>query len=348
MSDKDILEVAKNILESEKTLDEAPEMSAPEAEVKPKKKGATDVDAEGETPAEAPSVNTDSLSDEGNYSTGPDGGGGAEVPAPEASDGDSEKNKKGTDMKPSSAKATAEHMDALFGGEDLSEDFRNKATTIFEAALSEREEILRTEIQESFDVALAEETQRITTELSEKLDDYLNYVIKEWVEDNEIAIEHGLKNEISESFIADLKNLFENHNIEVPEEKFDALAEANEKIEVLENKLNEQLEANVSLTKSNSNLECVKVFAEMTSDLTDTDTEKLRSLAEGIEYDSTEQYTEKLSVLKNSYFNQPIAETNDTEENTLAEEAPVYGGQINDYVNSISRLSDVPRAGKSA
>ena len=156
MSDKDILEVAKNILESEETLKEAPEMSAVEPEVKPKKKGATDVDAEGETPAEAPSVNTDSLSDEGNYSTGPDGGGGAGIPAPEASDADADSNKKSTDMKASSASATAEHMDALFGGEDLSEDFRNKATTIFTAALNEREEVIRKEIQESFDVVSAD------------------------------------------------------------------------------------------------------------------------------------------------------------------------------------------------
>jgi len=350
MSDKDILETAREILDSENetVLAEAPEMSPPAPEVKAKKKGATDVDAEGETPAEAPSVNTNSLDDEGNYSTGPDGG-GAEVPAPEAAEDDAEDNKKSTDMKSSSASATAEHMDALFGGEDLSEDFRNKATTIFTAALNEREEMIRKEIQESFDAKLEEETATITNDLSEKLDDYLNYVIKEWVSENEIAIEHGLKNEISESFIADLKNLFENHNIEVPEDKFDALAEANEKVEVLETKLNEQLEANVALTKNNTDLECVKVFAEMTSDLTDTDTEKLRSLAEGLEFDGVEQYTEKLGVLKESYFNAPVNETvEDAEENTLAEDAPVYGGMINDYVNSISRAAAVPRSGKQA
>ncbi len=342
MSEKDILEVAKNILESEETLDET------QAEVKPKKKGAVDADAEGEKPSEAPSVNTNSHSDNDIYQDA-ESDKGAEVPEPEAGDGDSEKNKKTLDMKASSAKATAEHMDALFGGEDLSEDFRTKATTIFTAALSEREEVLRTEIQESFDVALAEETDRISTELSEKLDDYLNYVIKEWMEDNQIAIEHGLKNEISESFIADLKNLFENHNIEVPEDSFDALAEANTKVEELEAKLNEQLEANVALTKNNADLECVKVFAEMTGDLTDTDTEKLRSLAEGLEFDSTEQYTEKLGLLKESYFNAPVNDTvEDSEENTLSEEAPVFGGNINSYMDSISRTASVPRNGKKA
>jgi hypothetical protein len=340
MSDKDIIAVAKNILESENlTLDEV------STEVKPDKKGAVNVDAKGSKPKESPSVNADSIEDEDIYSAD---GAGAVVPEPEAKDGDAEKNKKTVDAQASSASATAEHMDALFGGEDLSEDFRNKATTIFTAALSEREEVLRTEIQESFDVALAEETDRISTELSEKLDDYLNYVIKEWMEENQIAIEHGLKNEISESFIADLKTLFESHNIEVPEERFDALAEANEKVEALETKLNEQLEANVNLTKNNAGLECVKVFAEMTSNLTDTDTEKLRSLAEGLEFDSTEQYTDKLGLLKESYFNAPVNDTvEDSEENTLAEEAPVYGGMINNYVKSISRTSAVPRNGKA-
>ena len=347
MSDKDILEVARTILENEAVLDEAPEVSAVAPEVKPKKKGAVNADADGEKPEASPSVNADSIEDNDIYQDA-ESDKGAVVAEPEAKDGDAEKNKKTTDMKPSSAAATAEHMDALFGGEDLSEDFRNKATTIFTAALNEREEVLRNELQENFDTALAEETARITGELSEKLDDYLNYVIKEWMEENQIAIEHGLKNEISESFIADLKNLFENHNIEVPEDKFDALAEANEKIETLETKLNEQLEANVALTKNNSDLECVKVFNEMTNDLIDTDTEKLRSLAEGIEFDSIEQYTDKLGVLKESYFNNPVESTTDTEENTLAEQAPVYGGMINDYVKNISRLSSVPRNGKEA
>ena len=343
MSDKDILEVAKNILESEATLDEVAT-----DEVKPKKKGEVNVSSDGEKPKESPSVNTDSIEDNDIYQDA-ESDKGAKVAEPEADEGDAAKNAATIAMKPSSAKATAEHMDALFGGEDLSEDFRNKATTIFEAALSEREEVLRAEIQESFDVALAEETDRISTELSEKLDDYLNYVIKEWMEENQIAIEHGLKYEISESFITDLKNLFENHNIEVPEEKFDALAEANSKVEELEAKLNEQLEANVALTKNNADLECVKVFAEMTGDLTDTDTEKLRSLAEGLEFDSTEQYTEKLGLLKESYFNAPVNDTvEDSEENTLAEEAPVYGGMINNYVNSISRTASVPRNGKQA
>ena len=122
--------------------------------------------------------------------------------------------------------------------------------------------------------------------------------IKEWMEENEIAIEHGIKNEISESLISDLKVLFESHNIEIPEDSFDALEEANGKIEELTSKLNEQLEKNIELSKGNEDLECSEVFTKVCKDLTDTDTEKLRSLAEGLEFETVEQYNEKLNLLK--------------------------------------------------
>ena len=168
---------------------------------------------------------------------------------------DAKKLKKTTDMKKSDLPAEEEeykmkemsmkmkeHMDALFGGEDLSEDFRNKASVIFESAISERVEAKTAELQEQYDVRLAEELETVTNELTAKLDDYLNYVVKEWAEENEIAIEHGLKNEISESFITGLRELFENHNISIPEESFDALETANGRVEELEGKLQEQRE----------------------------------------------------------------------------------------------------------
>jgi len=337
MSDKDILQKAKKILENETVLDEAPETSPVAPEVKPKKKGEVNVDAEGDKPDASPSVNTDSIEDNDIYRDA-ESDSGAKVIEPEASEGDADENKKTTDMQASSAAATQEHMDALFGGEDLSEDFRNKATTIFTVALKEREDVLRTEIQESFNTQLAEETDRISNELSEKVDDYLNYVVSEWMEENEIAIEHGLKNEISESFITDLKNLFENHNIEIPEDSFNALEEANEKVEELETKLNEQLEKNIELSKGNEELECVKVFEKTSKDLTDTDTERLRNLSEGLEFDTVEQYKEKLSLLKENYFNSIINESSDVEENTLTEEQS-FTGVMGNYVNSISRLN---------
>lgn len=339
MSNKDILETAKQIIEAE-VIDEAPEASPVAPEVKPKKKGAANVDADGDKPEQSPSVNTDSIEDEDIYRSAD--GVTAKIAEPVADESDAGGNATTVSMKTSSASETQEHMDALFGGEDLSEDFRTKATTIFTAALNEREKAIRTEIQEAFDAKLEEEIDSVSNELSEKLDDYLNYVIKEWMDENEIAIEHGLKNDISESFISDLKVLFESHNIEVPDEQFDALAEANERVEQLETKLNEQLEKNIELSKGNEDLECTKVFVEVSRDLTNTDTEKLRSLSEGLEFESVEQYSNKLNILRDNYFNSLLTEENDIEENIMTEE-PIYTGAVNDYVNSISRMKKAPR-----
>tara|TARA_Y100000310_G_scaffold344041_1_gene454727 strand:+ start:13394 stop:14422 length:1029 start_codon:yes stop_codon:yes gene_type:complete len=340
MSDKDILQVAKEILENEEVLAEASPVAP---EVKPKKKGATNVDAEGDKPEASPSVNTDTVEDEDIYKSAD--GVTAKVIEPDADDADADDNADQVKAKPSSAAATQEHMDALFGGEELSEDFRNKATTIFTVALKEREDAIRQEVQESFDAKLEEEVNTISNDLSEKLDDYLNYVVKEWMEENEIAIEHGIKNEISESLISDLKQLFENHNIEIPEDSFDALEEANGKIEELTSKLNEQLEKNIELSKGNEDLECSEVFTKVCKDLTDTDTEKLRSLAEGLEFETVEQYNEKLNLLKDSYFNESANEKSTEEENTITEDTAVYGSQINDYVKSIGRVNAAARQG---
>ena len=171
MSNKDILETAKEIIESEVTLDE----STPEVEAD--SKGTVNTKSKGEKPAESPSVNTDSIEDEDIYSAD---GAGAKVNEPEADEDEADENADSVDMKASSAAATQEHMDALFGGEELSEDFRNKAEVIFSSAINERSEAIRSELQEAFDAQLAEETDKISNELSEKLDDYLNYVVKEW------------------------------------------------------------------------------------------------------------------------------------------------------------------------
>ena len=240
-----------------------------------------------------------------------------------------------------------EHMDALFGGEEISEDFRNKAEVIFKSAINERVEAKVASIQEEFDAKLETETQTIAEELTNKLDEYLNYVIKEWAEENEVAIEHGLKNEISESFIADLRDLFEKHDISVPEGQYDALEEANSKVAVLEEKLNEQLESNAKLVAESERLERDKIFAESCEGLVDTDREKLQSLAEGLEFDSTEQYAEKLAILKESYFAEETVVTEETVEEAkdLNEAvAPVETGSVMDkYTSSLSRVASRPR-----
>ena len=137
----------------------------------------------------------------------------------------------------------------------------------------------------------------------------------------------------------------ESHNIEIPEDSFDALEDANGQIEALTSKLNEQLEKNIELSKGNEDLECSEVFTKVCKDLTDTDTEKLRSLSEGLEFETVEQYNEKLNLLKDSYFNESANEEDTEEENTITEDTAVFGRQINSYVKSIGRTSMAPRQG---
>ena len=273
---------------------------------------------------------------------------------------DAKKLKKTTDMKKSDASAEEEeeykmkemsmkmkeHMDALFGGEDLSEDFRNKASVIFESAISERVEAQTAELQEQYDTRLAEELETVTNELTAKLDDYLNYVVKEWAEENEIAIEHGLKNEISESFITGLRELFENHNISIPEESFDALETANGRVEELEGKLQEQLEKNIELVKISENLEREQAFVSACDGLTDTEVEKFKSLSEGIEFDDNAQYVDKLNILKESYFGENTIVSEETvEEGSPEGSTPLVesGSAMDNLVQSMSRFSGPPK-----
>jgi hypothetical protein len=200
-------------------------------------------------------------------------------------------------------------------------------------------------LQEDYNNKLEEETKKIAEDLTNKLDEYLNYVIKEWAEENEIAIEHGLKNEISESFINDLRELFTKHDISVPDGQYDALEEANSRVAELEEKLNDQLEKNVKLVSESDNLEREQVFTESCQGLVETDREKLRSLAEGIEFDSTEQYAEKLSILKESYFaEETIVSEEVAEEVSDNTDAPVVTGNMKNYTNSLSKIASLPNA----
>ena len=326
MSEIDALEAAKEVLESEEIQDE------------------TIVEAEEESIGGKESKDMQ--------------GKKVEVMDPKAKDADAKKNKKTTDMKKSDAAAEEEeeykmkemsmkmkeHMDALFGGEDLSEDFRNKASVIFESAINERVEAATSELQEQYDSRLAEELETVTNELTAKLDDYLNYVVKEWAEENEIAIEHGLKNEISESFITGLRELFENHNISIPEESFDALETANGRVEELEGKLQEQLEKNIELVKISENLEREQAFVSACDGLTDTEVEKFKSLSEGIEFDDNAQYVDKLNILKESYFGENTIVSEEKIEESSDGSAPLVesGSVMDNLVQSMSRLSNRP------
>ena len=203
----------------------------------------------------------------------------------------------------------AEHVEALMTGEgDLSEEFKRKAATVFEAAVKSkvRSEVER--MEEEYTNELEENITATKEELTEKVDTYLNYVVEEWMKENELAIERGLKGEIAEDFISGLKQLFEDHYVDVPDEKYDVLEAQSEKISELENKLNEAIEQSVQMKKSNASLVKEQVVSEVTSDLADTEIEKFKSLIEDVDYSDEESYREKLGTLKESYFpkNAPI------------------------------------------
>ena len=195
-----------------------------------------------------------------------------------------------------------EDVDALVAGEDLSEEFKDKAATIFEAAVKSkiRSEVVR--MEEGYAVALEEATETIKEELSEKVDDYLGYVVEEWMKENELAVERGLKGEIAEDFISGLKQLFEDHYIDVPDEKYDVLEAQSEKIAELEEKLNGIIEENVEKKKVVESLTREQITSEVSHDLAATEVEKFKSLTEDVDFVSEESFRAKLDTLKESYF----------------------------------------------
>ena len=197
----------------------------------------------------------------------------------------------------------SEHVDALMNNEgDLSEEFKRKAATVFEAAVKSkiRDEVSR--LEDEYKSELDESIKTTKEELSEKVDTYLNYVVEEWMKENELAIERGLKGEIAEDFISGLKTLFEDHYVDIPDEKYDVLEAQSEKITELEKKLNEEMGKVIDLKNSNSTLVREQVISETTTDLTDTEIEKFKSLTEDVEFTDGESFKEKLDTLKESYF----------------------------------------------
>ena len=195
-----------------------------------------------------------------------------------------------------------EDVDALTEGEDLSEEFKEKAATVFEAAVKSK---MRSEVERIVEAANSEKEVEVETfkeELTEKVDTYLNYVVDEWTKENELAIERGLKGEIAEDFISGLKQLFEDHYIDVPDEKYDVLEAQSEKIAELEEKINEEIQKNVDMSQQNSGLVREQVIAEVSEDLADTEIEKFKSLTEDVDFVDEESFREKLSTLKESYF----------------------------------------------
>jgi hypothetical protein len=200
----------------------------------------------------------------------------------------------------------SEHVDALLAGEELSEEFRAKATAIFEAAVKEKVAQEVAVLEEAFAATLEEEVGRIEEELSTNVDDYLNYVVEQWTAENEVAIEASLRSELTEEFISGLRNLFDEHYIDIPEEAVSVVEEMGNKVAELEEKLNEEIERNVSLSKMLNESKSNEILLNACDGLTDTQAEKLKSLAEGIEYADANEYAQKVSILKENYFSSSV------------------------------------------
>jgi len=230
-----------------------------------------------------------------------------------------------------------EDVDALMSGEDLSEDFKTKAGTVFEAAIKSK---LRSEIDRIHEEVKSEKETEMETfkeELTEKVDTYLNYVVEEWTKENELAIERGLKGEIAEDFISGLKQLFEDHYIDVPDEKYDVLEAQSEKIAELEEKVNNVMEQNIALTSVKSGLVREQVISEACEELTDTEIEKFKSLTEDVDFADEESFKAKLDTLKESYFPKMIVEQNfDDEDGGTAQDIDTTEA-MSAYMSAISR-----------
>jgi hypothetical protein len=199
-----------------------------------------------------------------------------------------------------------EDIDALISGENLSEEFITKATTIFEAAVIARAEEVIAEAEEALTEQFEAAIEEIKEEMATKVDDYLNYMVEEWVKDNEIAIEKGLRAEIVEDFISGLKDLFEDHYIDIPEEKVDVVEELTAKVEELEEAYNEQIKSAIELKKELNEHKKFEAIYAACEGLTQTQVEKMKSLAESIEFTTEEEFTEKMETLKESYFKNPV------------------------------------------
>ena len=209
-----------------------------------------------------------------------------------------------------------EHVEALMSGEgDLSDDFKKKAATVFESAVKSKVRDEVTRLQENYDSELEEATKSVKSDLTEKVDTYLNYVVEEWMKENELAVERGLKGEIAEDFIAGLKQLFEDHYVDIPDEKYDVLQAQSDKIAELEEKVNKTLEESINFKKSNDELTRNKVISESTSDLADTEIEKFKELTQDVEFEGEDNFKEKLNTIKESYFPKVSKEASETIDN---------------------------------
>tara|TARA_R100000008_G_scaffold86010_2_gene77513 strand:+ start:1820 stop:2794 length:975 start_codon:yes stop_codon:yes gene_type:complete len=302
---------------------------------------------------ETPTLDTKSEEDPNLYQTAD--GKHAKIDTDKGTEGKDKKNKASIAAKPSSASGKIEvpqpmgtpeermeqTLSALFDGEDLTEDFMVKTATIFEAAINERVGEIESFILEQYEEQLATHIEEVSTELAEKLDDYLGYVVENWMEQNELAVESGIRSDIAENFIGGLKALFDANFIDVPEEKYDIVEGIAEENEQLKASLNEAIEANIELHQSLTGHRCQEIFFEESHGLVDTDVERLASLSESIEFEDEDQYRQKIQILKESYFGSDSSDSPVlTEEGSSDATAQQDNPSMNHYMSAISRHSD--------
>lgn len=262
--------------------------------------------------------------------------------APEGGEDSSKASKKGKpEMPMEKLKAVQEDLAALFDGSELSEDFREKATVIFEAAINEKVSGVVASLEEQYEARLTEEVGAIEEALVEKIDSYLDYVVEQWVEENKLAIESGIKAEVVESFMEGLKGLFTEHYVDAPQEKLDVLAQVQSEVEELKTKLSASINENIELSKKLEAAEAEKAFVEVSEGLAATQIEKLRTLAEGIEYADVASYKKKLGMIKESYFAAKKVDSN-AQQQLNEEVAPAPAEKVVDpvmqkYATAISR-----------
>ena len=240
-------------------------------------------------------------------------------------------------------------VDALIGDSDLSEEFKQKAATIFEAAIKSKVKAEAQRLEGEYETKLKENTESHKAEMVEKVDSYLNYVVEEWMKENQIAIERGIKGEIAEDFIGGLKKLFEDHYIDVPDEKYNVLEDQASKIEELEKKLNESIDKNVELNKANGELKRQDIIDETSKDLADTAKEKFNKLAEEVEYSNEDDFRTKVKTIKESYFGKKEVKENDEIDNVAAGESSDNGDLSNAmaaYAAAISKTKDIKLSNK--
>ena len=234
-----------------------------------------------------------------------------------------------------------EDIEALIAGEELSEEFQEKARTIFHTAIKAKVAELTEEVKASQEEKIAEEVAQYKSILQERVDSYLEYVADEWMNENKLAAENGLKTEMTESFLSGMKGLFEDHYVTIPEEKYDVLNSMVDKLDDMEEKLNEQIEKNVALNRRLAESTADVIFADVVDGLAETQKEKLAGLAENVEFESEESYREKLETLKESYFPSQTGKR-DTSENLSEEngqsEEPV-SGLMESYLQTLNRVN---------